>query len=358
MRLSLPRRSAAAAVGVTVVAALVTPTAAHSAPAPPPTAPPAVTGGRPHAPVTVTLITGDKVTVTPGADGTLPRWTPSSAHRARPARCASPPRTRDTYVYPDEAMAYIATGRLDKQLFDVTQLIAQGYDDEHSSELPLIVTHTKDSAALAAAPRRAGRPGARRGAAGRGDHAEPSRPSTARRSVPAGRRPPPSGRPSPVPAGSRSPSGPGQRHAGHRGGAPLRRRRRQGVARQQGEGDPRRHHRADRRPRGLGRRGHRHRGPGRRPGHRASTPTHPDLADRIVGVPELHPGRDVIDQYGHGTHTASTVAGTGAASGGKERGVAPGADLLIGKVLDNDGSGRTPGSSPAWSGRRGPSTPR
>ncbi len=41
----------------------------------------------------------------------------------------------DTFVYPDEAMAYLAAGRLDKQLFNVTQLVAQGYDDAHAGAL-------------------------------------------------------------------------------------------------------------------------------------------------------------------------------------------------------------------------------
>ena len=53
-------------------------------------------------------------------------------------------------MYPDEAMPYLATGRLDKQLFDVTQLIAQGYDDARTAELPLIVTRTTGSAKLRA----------------------------------------------------------------------------------------------------------------------------------------------------------------------------------------------------------------
>lgn len=67
---------------------------------------------------------------------------------------------------------------------------------------------------------------------------------------------------------------------------------------------------------------------------------HPDLAGRIIGsrdFTESAYGTD--DLVGHGTHVASTIAGTGAASGGKERGVAPGASLLIGKVLDDYGSG-------------------
>lgn len=40
---------------------------------------------------------------------------------------------------------------------------------------------------------------------------------------------------------------------------------------------------------------------------------------------------DVADPVGHGTHVASTVGGTGAASEGRYRGVAPDAGLLIGR---------------------------
>ena len=53
------------------------------------------------------------------------------------------------------------------------------------------------------------------------------------------------------------------------------------------------------------------------------------------------PGEEVAwDPNGHGTHVASTIAGTGAASDGTHRGVADGADLLVGKVLGADGSGQ------------------
>jgi subtilisin family serine protease len=60
--------------------------------------------------------------------------------------------------------------------------------------------------------------------------------------------------------------------------------------------------------------------------------THPDLAGRIAEAQNFTDADDTDDVVGHGTHVASTVAGSGAASGGKYRGVAPGADLLIGKV--------------------------
>jgi serine protease AprX len=42
--------------------------------------------------------------------------------------------------------------------------------------------------------------------------------------------------------------------------------------------------------------------------------------------------RQTDTEHGHGTHVSSTVAGTGAASGGRYKGVAPGADLYVFKV--------------------------
>ncbi len=67
--------------------------------------------------------------------------------------------------------------------------------------------------------------------------------------------------------------------------------------------------------------------------------THADLAPRVTLTKSFVTGEDIGDGYGHGTHVASTIAGTGAASGGRYKGVAPGADLLIGKVLNNKGGG-------------------
>ncbi|SCL37027.1 Subtilase family protein [Micromonospora pallida] len=64
--------------------------------------------------------------------------------------------------------------------------------------------------------------------------------------------------------------------------------------------------------------------------------THPDLAGKVVArrnfIPEIE---SALDLNGHGTHVSSTIAGSGAASGGKYKGVAPGATLLDGKVCWN-----------------------
>ncbi len=45
------------------------------------------------------------------------------------------------------------------------------------------------------------------------------------------------------------------------------------------------------------------------------------------------------DDYGHGTHVAGIIAGTGYDSGGARMGIAPGANLVVLKVLDGDGFG-------------------
>ena len=67
--------------------------------------------------------------------------------------------------------------------------------------------------------------------------------------------------------------------------------------------------------------------------------THPDLKDQVVAARNFTQSPDATDRYGHGTHVASIAAGTGAKSAGAYKGVAPGAELLNGKVLDDEGSG-------------------
>ncbi|RKR86971.1 subtilase family protein [Micromonospora pisi] len=72
--------------------------------------------------------------------------------------------------------------------------------------------------------------------------------------------------------------------------------------------------------------------------------THPDLAGQVVDRADfIVEGGDAVDHKGHGTHVATTIAGTGAASHGQRRGVAPGARLVIGKVLDDNGFGEDSG---------------
>ncbi|KOV57643.1 hypothetical protein ADL00_26770 [Streptomyces sp. AS58] len=67
--------------------------------------------------------------------------------------------------------------------------------------------------------------------------------------------------------------------------------------------------------------------------------SHPDLAGQVVAENNFSESPDAEDRHGHGTHVASTAAGTGAKSGGTYKGVAPGAHILNGKVLGDNGSG-------------------
>jgi serine protease AprX len=75
----------------------------------------------------------------------------------------------------------------------------------------------------------------------------------------------------------------------------------------------------------------------------------PDLAGRLVQVTDDLTGQstpcknlsgelDCNDRYGHGTFIAGLVAGNGASSGGRWKGVAPGASILSVKAAGADGS--------------------
>lgn len=70
---------------------------------------------------------------------------------------------------------------------------------------------------------------------------------------------------------------------------------------------------------------------------------HPDLAGQVDLQQDFSGSGNVLDHVGHGTHVAATAAGTGAGSDGLRKGVAPGASIISGKVLGDDGSGSTSG---------------
>lgn len=68
--------------------------------------------------------------------------------------------------------------------------------------------------------------------------------------------------------------------------------------------------------------------------------THPDLQGKVKESQDFSGSPSgAEDHFGHGTHVAATIAGTGAGAGGTRKGVAPKADLLVGKVLGDDGYG-------------------
>lgn len=68
--------------------------------------------------------------------------------------------------------------------------------------------------------------------------------------------------------------------------------------------------------------------------------SHPDLDGQIDEALDFTgSATGTADLFGHGTHVAATIAGTGAGADGTRPGVAPDADLIIGKVLGDDGYG-------------------
>lgn len=270
----------------------------------PPTAPPASYAVR--AAQTVTLITGDLVKVTAGADGKKNYLV--TGPDGRLADHDVRVKDKDTYVYPRSAARFLAAKLLDEDLFNVTKLLADGYDD---GGLPLIVTYT-DAAAKArtqpvpAGARKQGALSSIQGAALTADRTAEfwhslTAASTGRAAFAAGiKKVWLDGKVKADLAESTAQIGAPEVWRGGNIGEGV------DVAVLDTGIDLQ----------------------------------HPDLDDRVAASTSFVPELDVTDRQGHGTHVASTIAGTGEASGGKERGVAPGARLHIGKVLDNEGSGQ------------------
>ncbi|MGI5500032.1 S8 family serine peptidase [Lentzea sp. CA-135723] len=69
-------------------------------------------------------------------------------------------------------------------------------------------------------------------------------------------------------------------------------------------------------------------------------PSHPDLTDAVVEAKDFTGSASgTVDKHGHGTHVASVVTGDHA----QYKGVAPDTKLLVGKVLNDAGSGTESG---------------
>ncbi|MFF7211976.1 S8 family serine peptidase [Streptomyces sp. NPDC008238] len=310
------RRGLTAAVAALVVLTATGPVASADPSATSPS--PAATGAAPATVRTVTLITGDQVTVTGNGRSASVTSVTDPKGRAGGAHVMSV--GSDTYVYPDAAVPYIASGALDEGLFNVTSLLADGYDDARSDRLPLIVTYTD----AAARSRSAKTPdGARKSLTlssiqGAAISAEHGRAADFWSSL----------------TGATAKSAAGEQPSGRLAGgiakvwldgkvkATLSDTTAQIGAPEVWDG------------------GDTGQGVDVAVLDTGIDAAHPDFAGRIAATQSFVPDQDVTDRHGHGTHVASTVAGTGAASGGTEKGVAPGASLHIGKVLDNFGSGQ------------------
>ncbi|HEY7595584.1 MAG TPA: S8 family peptidase [Actinophytocola sp.] len=263
---------------------------------------------------TVTLLTGDRITVQRGKARTI-----RPAHgREGMAFSTFSVRGHD-YVIPADARRLVATGKLDRRLFDITALLDFGYDDAHRDSVPLIVTHT----AGRAAPRLA--------------HVTRDLPSIKGMAVAADK------------------SGTAW-HALTDGTAV--RTTAAGVSRVWLDG--KRQATLDHSVPQIGApaawdAGFTGEGVKVAVLDTGVDQTHPDLADREVAEQNFSDAPDNVDNFGHGTHVASIVAGTGAKSGGKFRGVAWGASILDGKVLDDFGSGAESGiiAGMQWAAEQG-----
>ena len=287
--------------------------------------PPASTASAGVAPTgsrTVTLITGDRVTVTDFADGT-------QAVEVEPADPGAGFQTLeangDLHVVPQSALPYLSAGVVDRDLFNVSQLIEFGYDDASVDATPVILELDDGATTFG---RSAPLPGVALGsplesiggAAATADHASAEATWNALTDAAASGARTFSADPGEVALG-------GGVEAIHLDGkvqatldssTPWIGAPEAWAAGYTGEGvtvavlDS------------------------------GYDDTHPDLAGNVLpDSASFVPGEEVGDDpNGHGTHVASTIAGTGAASGGTHRGVADGADLLIGKVLDAAGYGQ------------------
>nr|WSW66494.1 S8 family serine peptidase [Streptomyces sp. NBC_00995] len=258
---------------------------------------------------TVTLVTGDTVQVTTDLSG-------RSSAAVLPREDGTQPmiqtyqRGKDLYVYPESASRAIAEGKVDEQLFNVTGLIRQGYDDAHTDTLPLIATYHESVNVAASAP-----------AAPRGSERGLSLPAVDGVALRA----------------RKDTAGAFWRDvtdARSRSASTLKKLWLDGKAEATLDRSTAQVHAPEAWAAGYD-------------GKNTKVAVldtgvdagHPDLVNRVTASENFTDSENTDDLVGHGTHTASTVGGSGAAGDGRMKGVAPGASLLVGKVLNDQGYG-------------------
>ncbi|MEW2376171.1 S8 family serine peptidase [Micromonospora sp. NPDC047812] len=271
------------ALGATLATLLVgvTPAAAQPAAAPP--APAAPSAGDPEPTRSLTLLTGDQVTVRGKQVSVTPR---DGVHFVRLQR------NKADYVIPSDAIPLLKADRLDERLFNVTALLEFGFDE--LSYLPLVVSDATAVRGLATGRELE----AVDGFATKVPRADLGRTwQTTRTSLTSGKIWADGVRESKLDTSVPMIGAPAAWGAGYDGtGVKV-------AVLDSGIDD-----------------------------------SHPDLTGKVVGRRNFVPERETgVDLNGHGTHVSSTIAGSGAASGGRYKGVAPGATLLDGKVCWNVG---------------------
>ncbi|WP_329500054.1 S8 family peptidase [Kitasatospora herbaricolor] len=287
---------------------LLPPTSAYAAPGA--TAP---TAAAPSSTYDLTLVTGDVVHYTdgPGSQDTVTVDRPEGARGGVHVQQSG----GDIHVLPDEAQPLLAAGKLDQRLFDITALVRMGYDDARSGGMPLIATYGKPALAARSLPPAPAGSTVVRQLASIGGAALKAR-STQARAFWNDLAPKPAARSLNEAKGIEKLWLDGRVEASLKESVPQVNAPQAWAAGFDGSG---------RKVAVL---------------DTGVDSTHPDVKDRIAGEQSFVPGQAVTDGNGHGTHVASTVAGSGAASAGAYKGVAPGASLLIGKVLSDEGSGQ------------------
>jgi subtilisin family serine protease len=272
-------------------------------------------------PVAVTLITGDTVLWYDTGEGS-PRLDIEEAPRDYPVSFDQSGTPEDFYVIPTDVTEHVVAGRVDQELFNIPGLIRQGLDDASTDELPVIVTFghdrslaqlTRDAAALPATSNATAVDSlngagvtVRRGDAGEFRQAAFGVPASA--------------------AGVAGVAGDGVL-----GGGVERILLDQVLQVDLSESVPQ-----------IGApeawdAGYTGEGITVAVLDTGVDAGHPDLAGQVVATANFTDEPDATDTHGHGTHVAATIAGTGTASSGARTGVAPGADLLSGKVCSSDG---------------------
>ena len=262
---------------------------------------------------TITLITGDQVALVGKAISVRPG---KGREKVTFSRFSA---GGHTYVIPSDAERLVAAGRLDRRVFDLTTLTEFGYDDAHRDSVPLIVTH-------------------------------------------------PAGQPSPRTAGvSRAlPSVNGVAMAADKSGATWEALTDGAATRTAAAGvstiwlDGKHKATLDHSAPQIGAptawaAGYTGAGVTVAVLDTGVDQTHPDLADREIAEANFSGMPDNVDHSGHGTHVASILAGTGATSGGRYRGIADGVSILDGKVLDDFGFGSDSGiiAGMEWAAQQG-----